>query len=56
MNYPPVDDRAVDEYYTSIDIFEMTFPWLFPGGCGGPFDVRPKENKFSSMFERLYLL
>ena len=51
MNYPPVDDRAVDEYDTSIDIFGMAFPWLFPGGCGGPFDVRPKEKKIRQWLE-----
>ena len=51
MNYPPVDDRAVDEYDTSIDIFGMAFPWLFLGGCGGPFDVRPKEKKICQWLE-----
>ena len=44
MNHSSVDDRAVDEYENLIDIFRMAFPWLFPGGCGGPFDVRPKEK------------
>ena len=42
--YPNVDDVAVDEYDTTIDLFTMAFPWLFPGGVGGPFDIHPKKH------------
>ena len=44
MQYPDVDDKPVDEYDKSIDIFPMAFPWLFPGGVGGPNDLRPKPR------------
>ena len=41
INYPEVEQKAVDEYDTSIDILALGFPWLFPGGYGGPFGPQP---------------
>ena len=35
MNYPSVDDRAVDEYDTSIDILEWLFYGCFLGVAEG---------------------
>ena len=41
INYPTVQEKAIDEFDTSIDIFALAFPWLFPGGHGGPFGSHP---------------
>ena len=45
MQYPDVEETAVDEYDDILDIFGMAFPWLFPGGSGGSFDIRPKKRR-----------
>ena len=41
LPYPSVEEKAVDEFDTTLDIFCMAFPWLFPGGYGGPFEPNP---------------
>ena len=43
INYPKVQEKAIDEFDTSIDIFALAFPWLFPGGHGGPFGSHPTK-------------
>ena len=44
MNYSKVKEAAVDKYDVTLDIFGMAFLWLFPGGVGGPFKIRPKKK------------
>ena len=43
IDYPKVEEKAVDEYDSTADIFPKCMPWLFPGGVGGPFDIRPNQ-------------
>ena len=51
MSYPDVEETAVDEYDTTLDIFGMAFPWLFPGGVGGPHDLRPRNKTLKTWME-----
>ena len=51
MDYPDVEETAVDEYDDTLDIFGMAFPWLFPGGVGGPFEIRPKKKTLRTWME-----
>ena len=44
MNYLDVEKTEVDKYDDTLDIFGMAYPWLFPEGVGGPFDIRPKKK------------
>ena len=39
----------------TLDIFGIAFPWLFPGGIGGPFDIRTKKDA-QNLDGRLHLL
>ena len=51
MSYPDVEETGVDEYDDTLDIFGMAFPWLFSGGVGGPFDIRPKKKTLRAWME-----
>ena len=44
MQYLDVEGTATDEYDDTLDIFSMEFLWLFLGGVGGPFEIRPKRR------------
>ena len=55
INYPDVEETAVDKYDDTLDIFGMAFLWLFSGGIGGPFDIRPKKDA-QILDGRLHLL
>ena len=44
INYPRVEEKAIDEYDPLEDIFPKVMPWLFPGGVGGPYDLFPKKR------------
>ena len=51
MNYPDIEETAVDEYDDTLDIFGMEFLWLFPGGVGGPFEISPKKKTLRTWME-----
>ena len=51
ISYPKVELKAVDEFDTSIDVFAMAFPWLFPGGYGGPFCNHPTKLTLKAWLE-----
>ena len=51
MNHPKVEETAVDEYDDTLDIFGMAFLWLFPGGVGCPFKIRPKKKTLRTWME-----
>ena len=55
IQFPEVDAVAVNEYDTSIDVFGMSFPWLFPGGRGGPFDIRPTKLSLVDWLELMIM-
>ena len=40
MQYPDVEETAVEEFDNTLDIFGMAFPWLFPRGVESPFEIR----------------
>ena len=56
MMYPRVEDKAVDEYDPTDDIFPKIMPWLFPGGVGGPYDKYPKKTIVARLGKNLLLL
>ena len=55
MQYSDVEETTLDEYDDTLDIFGMAFPWIFPGGVGGPFEIRTKKDA-QSLDGRLHLL
>ena len=51
MQYPDVKETAGDKYDDTLDIFGMSFPWLFPGGVGDPFEIRTKKKTLRAWME-----
>ena len=51
MQYSDVKETSVDEYDDTLDIFGMAFTWMFPGGVGGPFEIRPKNKTLRAWIE-----
>ena len=56
INYPRVEEKAVDEYDPTDDIFPKIMPWLFPGGVGGPYDNYPEKKIIAGLGSSLLLL
>ena len=51
MNYPKVEETAVNEYDDTLDIFGMEFLRLFSGRVGGPFEIRLKKKTLRNWME-----
>jgi len=43
--WPSIDDIAISEFDSSVRIFCLAFPWLFPGGIGDVVDYPTNEKQ-----------
>lgn len=52
LDWPVAGSTPVSEY-TTRGFFSMSFPWLFPSGCGDFFDDRPRPVHLHEWAEHL---